>query len=255
VDTLYQQVVAKEQFSGLPSRSLEEVISEITALPLANQPGERWRYSVAVDVLGYLVQVIADMPFETFLQTALFEPLGMVDTHFRLPDAKAERLATLYQATPEGDRVRLPQGAQQRCLLPQPCPSGGGGLVSTAPDYFRFAQMLLNGGELDGVRVLGPRIVEFMTLNHLPAALLPYRTSAGPNPGLGFGLGVSVVMDPAATNLPSSIGTYGWGGAAATRFRVDPQEDLVTLIMPQLFTNPHPFGRQFAVMAYQALVD
>ena len=208
-------------------------------IPLVHQPGEKWTYSVSTDVLGYLVEVVSGMPFEEFLQTRLFEPLGMVDTAFSVPPEKRDRLAALYRPTKENGLERTKRAAiaiDEFTFFP----SGGGGLVSTAADYMRFSQMLLNGGELDGVRILGKKTVELMRY--------PHHNNR-------FGLGFAVVTDRNSPNILESIGNFSWGGAAATTFWIDPQEELVGLLMTQLLNNRYPFQRQFKVLTYQALTE
>jgi CubicO group peptidase (beta-lactamase class C family) len=249
VDKLYQQRIWDVR-QGEREVTLEELVRELTHLPLAFQPGSAWHYSMATDVLGYLVQVVADMPFEDFLQERIFEPLGMVDTDFYVPEAKTDRFAAVYGPAEGGGIKALDTRAGRDYTRPTKCPSGGGGLVSTTADYLRFAQMMLNRGELDGVRLLGRKTVEWMTINHLSQGLHPWEDA-----GRGFGLGVGVQIDAARQNL-GSAGSYGWGGAAGTRFWVDPQEELIGLLMIQFMPGGHyPIQDEFAVLAYQALVD
>ncbi|MBI1923502.1 serine hydrolase [Candidatus Poribacteria bacterium] len=196
-----------------------------------------------------MVEVVSGMPFEQFLSQRLFQPLGMVDTGFYVPEEKRSRYAELYRPKKEGDGIEVvadvPLGDGPNRFFP----SGGGGLVSTASDYMRFCQMLLNGGELDGVRILGRKTVELMTMNHLPDDV-----DFGDG-DTGFGLGFAVVLDVAKTGELASAGTYSWGGAAATTFWIDPQEELIGVLMTQLLNNPHPFQREFRVLTYSAIVD
>ena len=249
VDKLYQQRIWDVR-QGEREVTLEELVRELTRLPLAFQPGSAWHYSMATDVLGYLVQVVADMPFEQFLQERIFEPLGMPDTDFHVPEAKMDRFAAVYGPAEGGGIQALDTPTGRDYTRPTQCPSGGGGLVSTTADYLRFAQMMLNRGELDGVRLLGRKTVEWMTINHLSPGLHPWEDA-----GRGFGLGVGVQIDAARQNL-GSAGSYGWGGAAGTRFWVDPQEELIGLLMIQFIPGGHyPIQDEFAVLAYQALVD
>ncbi len=236
-----------------PRPSLENWLAALTEVPLAHQPGAAWRYGVSTDVVGRLVEVVSGQPFDAFLRTRIFEPLGMADTAFFVPPAKRERMCTLY-AMKDGAMVRATDSMREVAgRKPPSFFSGGGGLVSTTMDYYRFAQMLLNHGELDGVRLLGPRTVDFMTRNHLGPALLPYNNATVP--GAGFGLGFSVTLDPALCGMVGSVGSYRWGGAAATQFWVDPREDLVALIMPQLLGSPYPLEAQYHALVYQALID
>lgn len=252
VDGLYRQANLWRR-----DQPLEAFIDKIARLPLAQQPGVGWRYSVAYDVLGYLVQVISGRPFPEFLQERLFEPLGMADTGFYVPPDKLDRLAALY-ARETGGSLRLAEApAQSRYRIkPERC-GGGGGLVSTARDYLRFATMLLRGGEMDGVRVLGRKTVALLSANHLPSTMLPYASGPRVYTGYGFGLGVSVLLDPAQAHVLGSAGSYGWSGMAGTWFRIDPQEEMVLLFMPQLINAPDISRRheEFQVLAYQALAD
>ncbi len=234
VDALYKEAKIRE-----PGSTLVDMARKLGNIPLVHQPGEKWTYSVSTDVLGYLVEVVSGMPFEEFLQTRLFEPLGMVDTAFSVPPEKRDRLAALYRPTKENGLERTKRAAiaiDEFTFFP----SGGGGLVSTAADYMRFSQMLLNGGELDGVRILGKKTVELMRY--------PHHNNR-------FGLGFAVVTDRNSPNILESIGNFSWGGAAATTFWIDPQEELVGLLMTQLLNNRYPFQRQFKVLTYQALTE
>ena len=251
--------------------SLDEMVRRVAALPLANQPGARWRYSIATDLLGYLVGLIAGIPFDAFLAEKVFRPLGMLDTGFHVPAEKVERFAACYTpavpAAPGG--VPLPPGATATAaggilLVDPPAaspylqaglpPSGGGGLLSTAADYLRFAQMLLNRGELEGARLLSRKTVELMTANHLPEELLPFKVGIEPVLGAGFGLGVSVRIN-AESGLLGSEGMYGWGGAAGTFVSIDPAEDMVILYMPQLLGGTELIAPVFQNLAYHAIID
>jgi CubicO group peptidase (beta-lactamase class C family) len=251
VDELYRQA---DVFN--PQITLQESIRRISELPLANQPGEVWRYSVATDVLGYLVEVISDMPLADFLEERILQPLGMKDTAFFVPSAKMERFATIYGQTEKGNLevldVAFAGGYSENVRLHL----GGQGLVSTAADYLRFAQMVLNKGELDGVRVLGPKTVELMTTDHLPPGLLPIAMGEEQMPGFGFGLGFSVLIDAAQAGIVASVGTHGWGGWASTKFWIDPQEQLIGILMLQYISSrTHPIREDFRTLVYQALVD
>jgi CubicO group peptidase (beta-lactamase class C family) len=210
---------------------------------------------MAHDVLGYLIAVLGDMPLETFLKDRIFKPLGMVDTSFWLPEAKTPHLAALYGAGDNNGLNLLDEPSSSHWLNKDRMPSGGGGLVSTTSDYLRFAQMLLNGGELDGNRILGRKTVELMTMNHLPSHLLPIWMGAKPSRGLGYGLGFGVVVDAAQTGMLGSKGIFEWGGAAATRFWVDPTESLIGLLMLQYLGLEAPVRRDFRNLVYQAIVD
>ena len=221
--------------------TLADMVKKLGDIPLVHEPGERWTYGVSTDVLGYLVEVVSGMSFEEFLQTRLFKPLGMVDTAFSVPPEKVDRFAALYRHNRrEGLMKRVGRDAPLANDAVSFFPSGGGGLVSTAADYIRFSQMLLNGGELDGVRILGKKTVELMRYPHHDD---------------WFGLGFRVVTHRNPPNILNSVGNFGWGGAAATTFWIDPQEELIGLLMTQLLNNRYPFQQQFKVLTYQALTE
>jgi len=254
IDEMYRNSIFRSE-----TAALEEKINGMAELPLRFQPGSAWNYSIATDVCGYLVQVLADMPFEDYLEEKIFRPLGMVDTAFHVFEHDIDRFAKLYQHLPQNGSFREYKGAPN---IPfhdytkrASAPSGGGGLVSTTADYWRFANMLLNEGELGDVRIIGRKTLEFMTRNHIKPELLPLAIGPNPIPGRGFGLGFDVVMDAAQTGVLNSDGNYGWSGAAATNFWVDPQEQLVGIIMTQLMDNMLPFQQDFRALTYQALVD
>jgi CubicO group peptidase (beta-lactamase class C family) len=218
-------------------------------LPLAFQPGTDFRYSFSIDLLGYIVQLASGQLFEDFLQEHIFAPLGMPDTAFWVTPEKAARLALIYGPGEDGGlKIVEPQNGGP-ITQPTRNPFGGGGLVSTVADYFRFGQMLLNGGELEGVRLLGRKTVEWMLQNHLPAGVHPMGELAN-----GFGLGGSVLLHPGLSHRPGSPGKFGWGGAANTEWWIDPAEQLQCLIMLQYmpcFTIP--IVEDFAQLVYQAL--
>jgi CubicO group peptidase (beta-lactamase class C family) len=250
VDKMYQKRIWRV-LEQKPNTMLEQMIQELAWLPLAHQPGSAWRYSMATDVLGYLVQVVSGMPFGDFLKQRVFEPLGMVDTDFYVPQDKIERFAANYGPGEKGGLKVIDAPATSQFAKPTRHPSGGGGLVSTASDYVRFAQMLLNQGELDGVRLLGRKTIELMTMNHLPDEFHPFE-----DPSRGFGLGVGVLTDVARSQTLGSVGTYGWGGAANTIFWIDPQEELIGLLMLQFMpNNTYPVVPDFRVLVYQSIVD
>jgi CubicO group peptidase (beta-lactamase class C family) len=231
------------------------------SLPLLFQPGTEWNYSVASDVLGRVVEVASGQSLDEFFRTRIFEPLDMPDTAFSVAPAEQPRLAALY--TPDRrtrHAVRLDAMGDAAKRQPHAW-SGGGGLVSSAHDYHRFTQMLLGGGELDGVRLLGNRTVAYMTRNHLPGRAdleafgrpLFAETTFD---GVGFGLGFSVVDDPVKNKVLSTQGDYGWGGAASTAFWVDPTERITALFFTQLLpSSTHPIRPQLKQLVYQALVD
>ncbi len=254
IDDMYRNSIFRSE-----TASLEEKILGMAALPLRHQPGAAWNYSIATDVCGYLVQVLADMPFEDFLQQEIFDPLGMVDTGFHVPADKLGRFAKLYQHRPSDGSFREYEGGPnipaRDFTKPANAPSGGGGLVSTIGDYWQFARILLNRGQSKDLRILGRKTLEYMTLNHLPQQLLPIAIGLSAIGGRGFGLGFDVILDPAQTGVLNSTGAFGWSGAAATNFWVDPQERIVGIIMTQLMDNLLPFQADFRALVYQALVD
>lgn len=233
--------------------TLDEMAARTAAIPLASQPGARWRYSIASDIVGYLVQVISGVPFADYMDERIFQPLGMRDTGFFVPATSIDRFAICYIPDPAGDYVLADASFTNDYLQRDRTPNGGGGLVSTVPDYLRFAQMLLNGGELDGVRIVGRKTVELMTANHLPTSLLPILAGSFQWPGHGFGLGVCVRLGHESGTL-GSAGMYGWDGAAGTRFRVDPVEDLIFIYVTQLLAPPDPIAAVYQNLVYQALI-
>ncbi len=233
--------------------TLKDMIQKLAGLPLRQQPGTQWSYSAAVDVQGYLVEVLSGQPFDEFLEERIFDPLGMVDTGFHVPEANHGRLAQVYGYDRNGDLLPTPtpdaSGGPRPFLDPATFFSGGGGLVSTTMDYMRFCQMLLNGGELDGVRLLSPTTVDMMRTNHLPREMKEY------SPGLGFGLDFSVVLDEVAAGS-GSVGEYSWGGAAGTWFWIDPVQDLVFVGMIQQFGSRRPDVRSLSrQLTYAAITE
>jgi CubicO group peptidase (beta-lactamase class C family) len=235
VDALYR--AAGVESSVLPGADLAETVDLYASLPLQFEPGTEWNYSVASNVLGRLVEVVSGQPLDVFCAERIFGPLGMTDTGFHVTDAQAGRLAELYGETEDGGITPvpgLPLRGRPRFL------SGSGGLVSSAYDVHRFAELLRRRGELDGVRLLAPATVDLMTRNHLPGGAdlrsfgsRPAHDEPG-NDGVGFGLGVSVVTDPSRTRSPSGLGTYGWSGVATTTFWVDPGRELTVQFMTQV---------------------
>jgi len=258
VDEMYRQARLMTNSDPMPL-TLEAMVTRLASLPLVHQPGTVWRYSVAHDVLGHLISVVAGMPFDQFLSERVFTPLGMADTGFYVPDDKLSRLVTLYSATASGAFIKAPKTSIWRD--PKRAPSGGGGLVSTAADYLRFAQMLLNGGVLDGVRLLSRKSVALMTRNHLSAGMLPFAVDARyPELGYGYGLGVGVLMNAAEAEELAGEGMYYWSGAAKTRWWNDPSEDLIGLMMAQVLTptrlpEVEAIKTVFRTLVYQAIED
>jgi CubicO group peptidase (beta-lactamase class C family) len=241
--------------------NLKGMVEKLAGIPLEFSPGKHWNYSVSTDILGYLVEVMSGMTFDEYLKTKIFEPLKMVDTGFNVPEEKLDRFAANYTRTPD-KKLRLeddPVGSPY--TKPATFFSGGGGLVSTASDYFRFCQMLLNRGELDGARILGRKTIELMTLNHLPEGkdLTEMSVSAfaeTPNEGTGFGLGFAVILSLADSQQIGSVGEYSWGGAASTVFWIDPAEDLILIFMTQLMPSAtFNFRGQLKTIIYPAIID
>lgn len=259
--------------SGLMANAhspLAAVIDELARFPLANHPGAAYHYSMSIDVLAHLIEVLADQPLAAFLQERLFQPLGMTSTGFSVPVDQLDRVATMYghpdvaTSTFSAIFTAWQNGVNAEVDVTQTYPThgapnfarGGHGLFSSTADYMRFAQMLLNGGVLDGARILGRKTVAFMHTNHVPLSLLPYRI--GPNPptmGYGFGLGSRVLLDPAASAVTGSVGEYGWAGAAKTYYWIDPVEEIVGVFMSQFMMAMELPDQDFRVLAYQALVD
>lgn len=247
----------------LQSPDLETFTRRLASLPLQYDPGERWHYSVAVDLQGRLVEVLSGTSFDTFLRERIFAPLSMHDTAFVLSSTQASRLAQLY--SPEGTEIswndpwKLSRSQALEVADPRLSEaflqggyfaSGGGGLVSSTSDYLRFSQMLLNGGELDGTRLLSPRTVEHMRRNHVAGLDTQGLTGAG-----GFGLGVAVTLEPGVSGEIGTPGSYGWGGAAGTRFWIDPEEELIAIFMTQSVPHQTQLGDQFRTLVYQSLID
>ena len=264
--------------------SLADMIGHLSELPLLFSPGARWGYSVATDVLGHVIEVISGQSLDRFFAEAILEPLGMTDTGFAISAVQVDRFAANYER--EGDTFRLIDKPGESSYLKQPrlC-SGGGGLVSTASDYLRFCQMLLNKGGLDGLRILGRKTVELMTSNHLPGncdlTRMDYILYSESRPkgvgmglgarhnlrrgglrtetrhdGVGFGLGGSVLLNSAAAQILGSAGEFAWGGAASTIFWVDPLEDMAVIFLTQLMpSSSYPIRRGLRVLANQAIED
>ncbi|MES4880340.1 serine hydrolase domain-containing protein [Streptomyces sp. NPDC000349] len=257
VDGLYR--AAGLESSVRPGAGLAETVDLYASLPLQFEPGTEWNYSVASNVLGRLVEVVSGQPLDAFFAARIFGPLGMTDTCFHVTDEQAERLAELYGETDDGGIEPvpgLPLRGRPRLL------SGSGGLVSSAYDVHRFAEMLRRRGALDGVRVLAPETVDLMTRNHLPGGADLRALGSRPahdrpgNDGVGFGLGVSVVTDPSRTQSPSGLGTYGWSGVATTTFWVDPGRDLTVQFMTQVRPrSSHTVYPDLKRLVHEALTD
>ena len=241
--------------------SLKEFTTALGQIPLQYDPGKQWHYSVGVDVQGRLVEALSGMSFGEFLKERIFEPLDMPDTDFQVNENNKSRLTQIYQpkgikpgsffspSTAPGLEVAN-AAVSERYINGGKFESGGGGLLSTARDYLRFSQMMLNGGELDGIRLLSPKTVELMTANHLGNIAMGFGRR-----GTGFGLGFGIVLDPGEVGEVSSAGEYNWGGAAGTRFWIDPEEELIGLFMVQSIPHRTRLAGDFKVLVYQALVE
>jgi CubicO group peptidase (beta-lactamase class C family) len=245
------------------SKNLQEFIERLAKLPLLYQPGKGWTYSMSMDVEGYIVEKLSGQSLPDFMRDQIFKPLDMKDAAFYVPADKRIRFSAVYTTGPNGELAPAAASSSGRSTdyLAQPTmPSGGGGMVSTATDYYRFAQMLLNGGQLDGIRVLAPTTVKLMTSNHVPAELLTGQFGIGQmvmRPGFGYGYNCAVVFDPPEANLPEGKGTFFWDGAAGTWFWVDPTNDVVFIGMIQRMLGPASPPLEFASrsVVYGALVD
>ncbi len=259
-DPVDQQYQAAKIFEA---KNLDEFVAKVAALPLQFEPGTRWHYSVASDLVGLAVERISGVPFNEFLQERIFNPLDMSDTFFNVPADKRDRFLPNHGWDPKSNKmvdytsVTDARGNYATGTLF----SGGGGLVSSTMDYMRFCEMLRNGGSYNGTRLLSPKTIEYMTLNHLPAAIAASGSGETPtlgalgSSGVGFGLGFSVVTDPAATGTISSQGEYAWGGAAGTIFWIDPEEELVSIAMIQLMASPWPLRADMKATTYQAITE
>jgi CubicO group peptidase (beta-lactamase class C family) len=226
------------------------MVETLAELPLEFSPGTRWNYSVSTDVVGHLIEVISGQRLDGYLREHVLQPLGMTDTAFVVGDEQLPRFAANYERQADGSLKLIddPAASQFReCSFF----SGGGGLVSTAPDYFRFASMMRNRGELDGVRLLGRKTVELMTMNAQPGMFTETAYA-----GVGFGLGFSVTQSPARAQILGTPGEYAWGGAASTAFWIDPADDLTVIFMTQLMpSSSYPLRRELRVLTYSALIE
>ncbi len=244
----------------LHSHTLQEMIEKLAKIPLLYEPGTRWVYSISVDIQGYLVERLSGKSLPDFMRERIFEPLGMKDTGFYVPKEKMDRLATLYRVSDQNEWTPAsPENDLAPDLSKPPAmPSGGGGLLATAQDYLRFAEMLLNGGQLDGVRLLAPPTVKLMTSNHLPDKLMTGEFGIGLQhirPGMGFGFDVAVFSDPAQAVDIAGKGTFLWDGAAGTWFWIDPADDMTFIGMVQRMGGHGPNMQTFSrAMVFQALV-
>ena len=258
IDAAYRQAnldVARDHLSS------DEYMEKLGQLPLEFAPGEGWNYSVSTDVLGVAVERLSGMRLGDYFQQHIFGPLGMVDTAFGVKDGQKDRLVDAYGYRPGQPPRMIDAGPDSRLHTPGKFDSGGGGLVGSIADYHRFTSMLVNGGELDGARILSPKTIRLMRTNHLPnnADLTEMSSSLfseANNAGTGFGLGFAMVIDPAKTLMPSSMGEFYWGGAYSTAFFVDPVERITMVFMTQVYpSSVYPIRRQLKTLIYSALTD
>jgi len=256
VDAMYKDI------KPMQSANLQEMIDKLAKIPLNYQPGKGWTYSLSMDIEGYLVEKLSGQSLPDFMRDHIFTPIGMKDAGFYVPADKRARFATNYHTGPQGELIANPLNPD---IFPdfatQPTfASGGGGLVSTIEDYYRFAQMLGNGGQLNGTRILSPATVKLMTSNHLPKEILTGQFGIGQHimrPGFGYGFNCAVVFDPPEANLSDGKGTFFWDGAAGTWFWVDPTNDIVFIGMIQRMTSPdnHALLYRTHAAVYSALTD
>ncbi len=246
----------------LASSNLQEFIDKLAKIPLLYQPGKGWTYSMSMDVEGYIVEKLSGQSLPDFIRDHIYQPLGMRDAGFFVPADKRNRFVTLYRTGPNGELLADNNGGNvpRDYNIAPTMPSGGGGMVSTAEDYYRFAQMMGNGGELNGVRILSPSTVKLMTSNHVPTELLTGQFSIGAQvmrPGFGYGYNCAVIFDPPEANLPDGKGEFFWDGAAGTWFWVDPTNDVVFIGMIQRMLGPAspPLEYESRSVIYGALVD
>jgi len=255
VDKEYQKAGVMQS-----SKTLQEMIDKLAKLPLAYQPGTKWVYSLSMDIQGYIIEKISGQTLHDYMQEHIFKPLGMKDTGFFVPAEKRSRFVTMYAGNEKGEMAPADPNFGGDYSSQPTMPSGGGGSVTTAEDYFRFAEMLANDGELNGVRIISPASVHLMSGNHLAPHLLTGEFSIGMQimrPGLGYGYDCAVEYDPAAANLPDGRGTFYWDGAAGTWFWIDPTNDVVFVAMIQRLFGPGMPNVEFQSrpVIYQALVN
>ncbi len=255
VDAAYRKT--KLQATG----DLQAMIDTLAQLPLEFSPGEQWNYSVSTDVCGYLVEHFSGMKLDKYFQKHIFDPLGMEDTGFSCAKEKVDRLASLYEQHPKKGPVLVdPGGAKTARVKKRKMLSGGGGLLSTMSDYYRFCSMLLNQGEFDGTRIIGRKTLAMMASNHLPdnkdlTEMSQSAFSETTYQGVGFGLGFSVILDPVKTQSLTDVGEYGWGGAASTVFWVNPKEEMVVIFLTQLLpSSTYQVRRELRSLVYSSLM-
>lgn len=266
---LAREMDAEDLIFGPNQGSLELMVDRVAKLPLAFQPGKHWEYSVAIDVLGRVVEVVSGKPLDVFFAEEILNPLGMSKTEFSVPKQYLDRFASLYtplagdpmalnDARSDGDSLRLADAADGSPFLKASMFSGGGGLISTIDDYMRFCEMLRRGGTLGDVRLLSPRTTEFMMRNHLPgdiASMGPQSFAEQPMDGMGFGLGGAVVLDPARARTPGSVGDFSWGGMASTFFWVDRKTELSAIFFTQLSpSSSYPLRSEMKALVHAAMI-
>ena len=243
--------------------TLASMVKVLGGLPLHCDPGSEWNYGISTDIVGYLVEVISGKPFDQYLQENIFDPLNMTDTGFHVDPSKVDRLTACYRLGTNADKHYELQDAPaaSRFLEPKTYFSGAGGLVSTAQDYLQFCKMLTGGGELDGERIIGSRTLMYMASNHLPdnrdlAAMGQPQFAETTMEGIGFGLGVAVLLDPTAAQVIGTPGEFYWGGMASTAFFVSPEEEMAVIFLTQLIpSGSHPIRRQLRSAVYGSIVD
>ena len=260
---------AEDIIFGPRQGSLAEMTDRVAALPLAFQPGQRWEYSVAMDVIGRVVEVVSGQTLEAFFDAHILGPLGMSETAFRVPEGAKDRFAALYTplsgdamalnaARTDGNSLRLADKATESPFFDADMLSGGGGLVGTIDDYMKFAEALRRRGQFDGGRLLSESTMNFMMRNHLPgdiASMGPQSFAEQPMDGMGFGIGGAVVLDPARTRTPGSVGDFSWGGMASTFFWTDPVQDLSVVFLTQLSpSSSYPARAEMKALVHAALV-
>ncbi|MDB5713731.1 MAG: class beta-lactamase-related serine hydrolase [Sphingomonadales bacterium] len=256
VDAAY----AKAGFERFDGGTLEEFVASVAKMPLEFDPGSAWNYSISTDIVGAIVQRVSGQSLDDYFAEHITGPLGMVDTHFQVPAEKLARVPDCYVWSKAEQMKIYDPGAGSAWGKAPKLLSGGGGMVSTLADYHRFARMLLNNGELDGVRIVSPHTIRLMTANHLPdgrdlTQMSQSLFSEAENAGAGFGLGFGVVIDPVATTLPGNAGEFYWGGMFSTNFFVDPVDDIIVVFMTQFMpSNAYPIRRTLKTMVYSALI-
>lgn len=259
IDDMYRR--AGFDYGAPPVGNLEAMCDRYASLPLVFQPGTSWNYSVATDILGRVIEVASGMSLNEFFQKRILQPLGMVDTGFDVPAAKASRLAALYNVNTKNNKTLRLTDLEKNVLQPPAYYSGGGGLVSTVSDYWRFLQMLENGGELDGARIVSPTTIDLMTMNHLPdnKDISEWGRPMGEEmfyDGLGFGLGFAVVTNQAKSHMASPNGTFSWGGMASTAFWIDPTEEITATFFTQLVpSTTYPIRPFLRSLVYGSIIS